>query len=114
MAVEAACFLKKKGLAFKWYFIGEGSERKNIEKMISSYRLQNDVILLGLQTNPYPYMAQADVYVQTSRHEGFGMTIAEAKILGLPIVSTNFFIPNRLDTHYEGAKIQQISRHTNC
>ncbi len=90
MAVEAARFLKKKCLKFKWYFIGEGAERRNIENLIITYELQEHVILLGLQTNPYPYMAQADVYVQTSRHEGFGMTIAEAKILGLPIVSTNF------------------------
>lgn len=108
MAVEAACFLKKKGLAFKWYFIGEGSERKNIEKMISSYRLQNDVILLGLQTNPYPYMAQADVYVQTSRHEGFGMTIAEAKILGLPIVSTNFDVVYNQIEHEKNGLIAEM------
>lgn len=90
IAVEAARFLKNKGLSFKWYFIGEGAERNNIERMISAYGLQDNVMLMGLQTNPYPYMAQADVYVQTSRHEGFGMTIAEAKILGLPIVTTNF------------------------
>ena len=47
-------------------------------------------MLWGMQPNPYPYMAAADIYVQTSRFEGFGLTIAEAKILGKPIVSTNF------------------------
>lgn len=90
LAVEAAFFLKKRGLKFKWFFIGEGPERKNIVKKVNSLGLRDEVVLLGLRTNPYPYMAQADVYVQTSRHEGFCMTIAEAKILGLPIVSTNF------------------------
>lgn len=119
MAVEAALFLKKNGLQFKWYFIGEGPERKNIEKMISSNGLQNTVVLLGMQTNPYPYMAQADVYVQTSRHEGFGMTIAEAKILGLPIVSTKFDViynqieheKNGLIAEMKGEKIgEQILR----
>lgn len=119
LAVEAALFLKKHGLRFKWYFIGEGSERKNIEEMISSNELQNIVLLLGMQTNPYPYMAQADVYVQTSRHEGFGMTVAEAKILGLPIVSTNFEVihdqiehgKNGLIAEMDGEKIgEQILR----
>ena len=87
--------------------------------MISFYELQNNVLLLGLQTNPYPYMAQADVYVQTSRHEGFGMTISEAKILGLPIVSTNFDViynqieheKNGLIAEMKGEKIgEQILR----
>jgi glycosyltransferase involved in cell wall biosynthesis len=119
LAVEAAAFLQKNGLKFKWYFIGEGLERGKIERLISSYGLQQSVVLLGLQTNPYPYMAQADVYVQTSRFEGFGMTVAEAKILGLPIVSTNFEViydqivheKNGLIAEMDGEKIgEQILR----
>lgn len=119
LAVDAAFFLKKNGIRFKWYFVGEGSERANIERQIRSLGLQDDVILLGLHTNPYPYMAQADVYVQTSRHEGFGMTIAEAKILGLPVVSTNFDVvynqikhgKNGLIAEMDGEKIgKQILR----
>lgn len=119
IAVDAARFLQTKGLKFKWYFIGEGRERGKIENMIQSYGLQEFVILLGMQTNPYPYMAQADVYVQTSRYEGFGMTIAEAKILGLPIVSTNFDVvynqieheKNGLIAEMDGEKIgEQILR----
>lgn len=90
MAVEAARILKEKGLNFKWYFVGEGEMRQPIEEKISESGLQNDVILLGLKENPYPYMSKADVYVQTSTFEGFGMTIAEAKILYRPVVSTNF------------------------
>ena len=43
-----------------------------------------------MQTNPYPYIKSADIYVQASRFEGFGMTIGEAKILNKPIVSTDF------------------------
>ncbi len=90
IAIEAASFLKQKGISFKWYFIGEGDQREAIEAQIQEKRLKENVFLLGLQTNPYKYMAQADVYVQTSKFEGFGMTIAEAKILGKPVVSTNF------------------------
>lgn len=119
IAIEAARYLKNKGLKFKWYFLGEGPERNSIENSVHSLDLLSEVILLGLQTNPYPYMAQADVYVQTSRHEGFCMTIAEAKILGLPIVSANFDVvydqieheKNGLIAEMDGKKIgEQILR----
>ena len=45
---------------------------------------------MGMKPNPYPYMAKADVYIQTSSFEGFGLTINEARILHKPVVSTNF------------------------
>ena len=90
LAVDAADILRKKGLKFKWYFIGEGSERQVIEQDIKARGLENHVFLLGQQSNPYIYMRQADVYVQTSKSEGFGMTITEAKILRKPVVCTNF------------------------
>lgn len=92
LAVEAARLLRNKGLNFKWYFIGEGGTRTAIEKRIAECDLKEHVFLLGLKENPYPYMARADIYVQTSSFEGFGLTIAEAKILHRPIVSTNFDI----------------------
>lgn len=90
IAVDAAHFLKEKGIPFIWYFIGDGSEKHKILEMIKDYHLQNQVRLLGLKTNPYPYMRLCDIYVQPSKFEGFGMTISEAKILGKPVVSTNF------------------------
>ena len=109
MAVEAAHFLKQKGVKFKWYFIGEGAQRNDIEKQINLLGLQDDVKLLGMKTNPYPYMAQADVYIQTSRHEGFGMTIAEARILGIPVVSTNFDVVYNQITHEKNGLISEMN-----
>ena len=90
MAVDAARILKEKGQNFKWYFVGEGEMRQPIEERISELELQDNVVLLGMKENPYPYTAKADIYAQTSTFEGFGMTIAEAKILHRPVVSTNF------------------------
>lgn len=108
IAVEAAHFLKQKGVKFKWYFIGAGAQRNDIERQISLLGLQDEVRLLGMKTNPYPYMVQADVYVQTSRHEGFGMTIAEAKILGIPVVSTNFDVVYNQITHEKNGLIAEM------
>lgn len=92
LAVETAKLLKEQGLSFHWYFIGEGNERIAIEERIKEYGLQDKVLLLGMQSNPYPYMRQCDIYVQTSLFEGFGLTISEAMILHKPIVSTNFTV----------------------
>lgn len=90
LAVETAALLKNKGLDFVWYFVGEGSEREHIEELIEKYALEECVKLVGMTPNPYPYMAMADVYVQTSSFEGFGLTLNEARILHCPVVSTNF------------------------
>ena len=109
MAVEAARMLKEKGLNFMWYFVGEGEMRQPIEEKISDSGLQNNVILLGLKENPYPYMLKADVYVQTSTFEGFGMTIAEAKILHRPVVSTNFDVVYDQITDRENGLIAEMT-----
>lgn len=90
LAVEAAKILKAKGISFKWYFVGGGGMRPEIERMISDYELENNIVLVGMTPNPYPYMAMADIYVQTSKFEGFGLTLNEARILNKPVISTNF------------------------
>ena len=46
--------------------------------------------MTGSKSNPYPYIQNADIYVQTSRQEGYCLTLAEARILNKPIVTTNF------------------------
>lgn len=90
LAIEAAKKLKDRGYNFKWYVIGEGPDRKEIENMISRNGLNNSFILLGKRDNPYPYMRSCDIYVQPSRKEGFGLTAIEAKILKKAMVCTNF------------------------
>lgn len=109
LAVKTAKLLRDRGIDYKWLFIGEGSERSKIENLISEYELQYNVILLGMKTNPYPYMARCDVYVQTSSFEGFGLTIAEAKILGKPVVSTNFDVVHDQLKHGENGLIAEMT-----
>ena len=89
-AIEVAYLLKKAGYRFKWFVIGEGSERNKMEELIIKYNLEDCFILLGKRLNPYPYMSNCELYVQTSLKEGFGLTVSEAKILKRPIVCTTF------------------------
>lgn len=90
LAVKASELLKKKGYDFKWYHIGTGGLRDEIESLISSLGVEDEFILLGERANPYPYIGQCDVYVQPSRFEGKSIAIDEAKCLCRPIVTTNF------------------------
>jgi len=109
LAVKAAKILRDKRYDFRWLFIGEGSERPKIENLIKEYALSDQVILFGMRPNPYPYMARCDVYVQTSLFEGFGLTIAEAKILGKPVVSTNFDVVHDQLKHGENGLIAEMT-----
>ncbi len=78
--------LVKKNSNIRWYIIGEGSERDKLKKMIKIKGIEKHFILLGARSNPYKYMKMADIYVQPSRSEGYGITVAEAKALYKPIV----------------------------
>lgn len=90
MAIEACELLKKDGYDFTWSILGEGEERSKLEKMIKERNLEKIFILKGIQENPYPYIKQADIYVQPSRFEGKSIAIDEAKILNKPIIVTDF------------------------
>lgn len=90
ITLDACKILHDRGIKFRWYAIGEGSYRVEMEKFIAENGLQDTFVLLGTKANPYPYFKACDLYVQTSRHEGFGLSIAEARILNKPVVTTEF------------------------
>lgn len=89
IAIKAAYLLKEKIPRFKWIIIGEGRDHKKLNKLIAKYKLQDNVYLLGRKNNPYPYIRNCDIYVQPSRHEGYGLSVLEARILKKPIVVSN-------------------------
>lgn len=90
MAIDAAYKLNQDGIDFKWYVIGEGYLKEKLDKQIKTYNLQEHFIFLGTTHNPYKYLRKCDIYVQPSRFEGFGLAIAEAKILNKLVITTNF------------------------
>lgn len=90
LAIDAARLLVERGLDFTWYVIGNGALREELERQIYGNGLKNRFILLGSRNNPYPYFNACDLYVQPSKYEGFGITLAEAKMFHKPIVTTNF------------------------
>lgn len=90
-AVKALRVLKDKGYKdIVWYVVGYGGDEAAIKELIASNGLDGQFILLGKKTNPYPYIKACDLYVQPSRYEGKAVTVTEAKILGKPILITNY------------------------
>jgi len=69
--------------------LGWGSERSQLEALIKELHLENDVALTGYIDNPYPYIANAQVFVLSSAWEGLPTVLIEAMALGTPIISTN-------------------------
>lgn len=88
LAIKAAAILKKKGIKFKWFFLGK--EIENFKDLINQLDLTENIIYLGMHSNPYPYLKRADIYIHPSQFEGKSIALDEAKILCKPIVVTNF------------------------
>lgn len=78
------------GFNIKWYCIGDGGDREKLENLINEFHLEDHLILLGTIKNPYPYIKKCDLYVQPSRHEGYCITLAEARAFNKPIITTDF------------------------
>ena len=89
LAVEACAELVRNGHRnIHWWIVGGGPVEGEVRKKISELHIEDYVTMLGMKRNPWPYIQQADLYVQPSRFEGYPMTILEALILGRVVVST--------------------------
>ena len=86
---SVAHLLRNKGYSFKWYLIGGGPLEQTIRDKIKQYHVEENVILCGVKDIPYPYIRCCDIYVQTSKTEGWGITVSEAKALCKPVVTTD-------------------------
>jgi glycosyltransferase involved in cell wall biosynthesis len=69
--------------------LGEGVERDRLAQRIRALGLDGRVHLLGYARNPFAVLARAEMFVSPSHCEGFPNAIAEAMVLGVPVVSTD-------------------------
>ena len=68
--------------------VGDGPDREKLTKYINDNNLNNSVYLLGSKSNPYKYIKDSDLFVCSSRWEGFSTVISEAVILEKPVLTT--------------------------
>lgn len=86
VAIRALSILISEGRNVRWYIIGDGNERRALEKLAADVGVADNLVFMGIVENPYPYMRQADVYVHVTRYEGSSIALKEALTLGLPVV----------------------------
>ena len=72
---------------YRLIIVGSGEEEANLKVLCLELKIENRVVLAGHQTNPYPYMKHADMFLLTSEHEGFPNVLLEANSVGTAIVS---------------------------
>ncbi|MDE6497058.1 MAG: glycosyltransferase [Muribaculaceae bacterium] len=89
-AIDTAAELQRRGYAFCWYWVGGDELLEPCRREAERRGIADCLKFVGLKENPYPYMAACDVYVQPSLHEGFCITLAEARSFGMPVVCTPF------------------------
>jgi glycosyltransferase involved in cell wall biosynthesis len=89
MAIGACRRLADDGFRFRWYVLGEGVLRAELEDRIRREHLEDIFVLMGNKPNPYGFMKQCDLYVQPSRTEGFCTATNEAKILKKTVITTD-------------------------
>lgn len=70
------------------WLIGDGEKKAEIENYVAQNDLTSGVKFLGLQSNVYGYLHDADMFTLPSNYEGIPMTLIEAMGTGLPIVAT--------------------------
>lgn len=81
------------GCKIRWYVIGPkgtDGEARLFEENRKKFNVEDMVFPLGEKSNPYPYIAKADLLVNTSISEACPYVINEAKILGTPVACTDF------------------------
>ncbi|OCB69087.1 hypothetical protein FBGL_13725 [Flavobacterium glycines] len=109
MIPEVVRRLDKDGFDFRWYVIGDGDLKSVLESQIELLKIGSKMVLLGAQLNPYAYLRDCDVYVQTSLHEGYCLTIHEAKMFDRAVVTTNVASASNLIIDKEDGLIVAIS-----
>jgi glycosyltransferase involved in cell wall biosynthesis len=76
---------------YKFYFIGSGADKQEIEAQIIEKGLNHRVCFLGALPNAivHQYYQIADIFINPTHAEGFPRVLIEAMACGLPIVTTN-------------------------
>lgn len=81
--------------------VGEGRERRALEKMVQSLKLENHVRFLGARAEAWGLMQSAQAFIQASAYEGYGRTLIEAALAKVPIITTDVGLVGEVFKGYE-------------
>lgn len=103
IALDACAMLIRDGKTdIRWWIVGGGPMEDEIRSQAEQLGISDRFHVLGMQANPYPFIAMADLYVQPSRFEGHSVTVMEARVLGKAIVATENAAAEQLTDREDG------------
>ncbi len=89
--LDACEYMIKKGYkSFVWEIIGDGPDFDWVLNQLKSRNLNNNIVMCGKLDNPYPYILNSDIMVQSSDFEAYSMVLQESIILKTPLIVTNY------------------------
>lgn len=77
------------GIRHTLILIGNGPDRNELTELAKNEGVDDSVVFLGYQSNPYPVLSSASLCCMSSRYEGRSLVLAEAALLGVPIIATD-------------------------
>jgi glycosyltransferase involved in cell wall biosynthesis len=95
------------------FIVGEGRERRKLERMAAELGLSERIIFLGARADARGLMRSAQVFVQTSAYEGYGLTLIEAALARIPIVTSDVGIVGEVFKGYEQVLAAPVADPTN-
>ena len=118
LALEVAKLVFNKHPDWQWRFIGDGTHFESLKAKSSEYGLDNNVIFAGRTNQISEEYKKASLYVMTSRTEGFGLVLTEAKSYNLPTLAFDVdFGPREIIEHEKSGylvKAFDIERMAEC
>ncbi len=97
--VDVVKNLREAGIPVELWLIGDGSQRRILEKKVRELNVTKHVVFHGYQQDPERWVRQCDVFVLSCLSEGFGLAMLEAVGCGLPIISTATGGPGEIIEH---------------
>jgi len=87
MLIRAFSLIENKNIIL--YILGKGEEEDILKQLTKELNLENRVLFLGFDNNPYKYLSKCDIFILSSNSEGFPNVLAEAMVCGCSVISTD-------------------------
>lgn len=112
--INAIKFVKDNGVDILLTLIGDGFLIDDIKTQVNNLGLEKDVIFLGYQLNPYPYIRSADLFVLSSLYEGYPTIVIESLICTTPVLAMDVAgVKDQITKEHYGAVIKNEQRALN-